>query len=77
MPRAARPAWAWRPLKPLSVMRVRPGRRGQLGLHVEHCGQQLAFTHGPSPRVYCSSSITWLTPSLVHNDPPVSHPTSA
>ena len=28
-----------------------------------------ASTHGPSPSVYCSSSITWLTSSLVHNDP--------
>src|SRR5512140_1462938 len=28
-----------------------------------------ASTHGPSPSVYCSSSIRWLTSSLVHNDP--------
>ena len=28
-----------------------------------------ASTHGPSRRVHCSSSITWLTPSLVHSDP--------
>jgi hypothetical protein len=28
-----------------------------------------ASRHGPSPRVYCSSSISWLTWSVVHNDP--------
>jgi hypothetical protein len=25
--------------------------------------------HGPSPNVYRSSSISWLTPSLAQNDP--------